>query len=257
MNLWGKKTGCWMLALGLAATVGARRPEPNAYLNRPVRSAAELVMQAKNDPEVMDRYMRHFALGRREVLALLSSLHLAKIKRDTPMTVFNCSEQDGVIRQRLFSIKAGAWVFADASGRPVLKMTCGNPFWTRPPEAPEEVETATVPVTLRQDQVLASTETLPIAEVVEPPFEVPEPLAVPPVPHLELPGTEDVFTRPSRRAPLWPWLLGTFALDHPGGGRDFRKRKNDPPVPGPAGALAFGIPALAGALRRRRRSRQV
>ncbi|MCO5296363.1 MAG: hypothetical protein M9921_05850 [Fimbriimonadaceae bacterium] len=242
-----------MLALGLAASAMAHRPEPNAYLNRPAHSTAELVQQAKSDPAVMDRYMRHYGMSRQEVIELLSGLHLAAMAQDTPMAVYNCSEQDGVIRSRLFVIKKGSWVFADASGRPVVKKTCGNPFWTTPPPAPDEVQTATLPATIRQDELMASVETMPVAELVEPAFEVPEPLpyaVAPPV----VPETEAIFATHSRRTPLWPFIVGGVVLDHPGGGGGRRRRKviTEPPVPGPAGALAFGIPALAGALRRRR-----
>lgn len=247
MKPWSKKTGCWLLAVGLAGSAMARRPEPNAFLNKPAHTTQELVRQAKADPQVMDRFMRHFGMDRQEVIALLSSLHLATLKKDTPMTVYNCSEKDGAIRSRLFAIKAGSWIFVDASGTPILKKTCGNPFWAKPPEAPTEVETETLPASVRTEQIMTSMETMPAAELVEPPFDVPEPLAIPPQPLIEIPEIEE-FSKPSRRTALWPLLLVLVPLDHPGG-----RPKNEPPVPGPAGALMFAVPALAGALKRRRR----
>ena len=115
MMTWSKQTGSLVLMLGLSACAMAQRPEPNAFLNKPVHSVAELVAQLKADPIVMDRYMRHFGMTGDEVVAMANELHLAKMKKDTPMTVYNCNDQ-GVIGSKVFMIKAGALVFVDKFG---------------------------------------------------------------------------------------------------------------------------------------------
>lgn len=247
MRAWSKYTGCLMLVLGLASTTLAQRPEPNAFLNKPVRTAEGLRRQVTNDPEVTDRYMRHYAMTRAEVLDLMAGLHMARLAKNTPMTVFNVNDR-GVIGSRLFVIKAGSMLFVDQDGTPVLKVSCGNPFFrdTEILHAQSEVEVEAVTHPLKYDDEEGFV-AMPVAELLEPSFAVAEALPEEQPIHLPLGGTEDVFTRPGSDPALWPLLLL-------GGLRGSPRNppKEDSPVPGPAAAIMFAGPMAAAALRRRK-----
>lgn len=239
-----------MLGLGLVASAAAQRPEPNAFLNKPAHSTAELVRQIKSDPVVMDRFMRHFGMSKDEVVAMMSELRLAKMKKDTPMTVYNCNDQ-GVIGSKVFMIKAGALVYVDKYGNPVLKGTCANPFFGRIPFDVPEVETEPYLGPMRKSDDVEAIVEMPMSELVEPPFEPVPILPLPTPPRIEIPGTEDTFVESRRRSAPWGWLLlGGLFID-----KDCC-RPCPPPekcVPGPAAALAFGGPAMAAMARRRRK----
>ena len=247
MKTWSKQTGSLVLMLGLAVCAVAQRPEPNAFLNKPVHSVAELVSQIKADPVVMDRYMRHFGMTSDEVVAMANELHLAKMKKDTPMTVYNCNDQ-GVIGSKVFMIKAGALVFVDKYGTPILKKTCANPFFGRTPIDVPEVETEPVVGPIHTNDDEPAMDAMPMTELVEPPFEIVPPIVPPTQPRIEIPGTEDPFVAPRRRNDPWALLLlGGFFIR---GGKDCPP---ETPVPGPAAAIMFGGPAAAALIRRKLR----
>ena len=121
----------WILAGFLAAALAFGRPEPNAFLNRPARTVGQLVRQVRSDPEVRDRFLRHYHLSPTGLEEFLSGLRVARLERDGLYPVFNC-RPDGVIRCRLLRLRRGTLVFADRFGRPVLKLLCGNPIGTVP-----------------------------------------------------------------------------------------------------------------------------
>ncbi len=235
-----------MLLFGLAVSVLAQRPEPNSFLNRSVHSTGELVQQMNTDPVVMDRFMRHFAMTRTEVVAMASQLSLAKIKNDTLMTVYNCNKR-AVIGSRVFVIKAGALVFVDKYGTPVLKKTCANPLFGRIRIDVPEVATEAVVSPLSATERVDAIEAMPMAELLEPAFEPVPILPIPGQPRIELPGVEDPFLQVRRGD--YPWallMLGGSAV--PGK----RNTRPETPVPGPAAAIMFGVPALVALVRRKR-----
>ena len=241
--------------LGLAVCAVAQRPEPNAFLNKPVHSVAELVSQMKADPVVMDRFMRHFGMTSDEVVAMANELHLAKMKKDTPMTVYNCNDR-GVIGSKVFMIKAGALVFVDKYGTPILKKTCANPFFGRTPIDVPEVETEPVVGPIHTNDGEPAMDAMPMTELVEPPFELVPPILPPKQPRIEIFGTEDPFVDKRRRNDPWALLLlGGFLIK---GGKDYPPVKPGTglvpsPVPGPAAAIMFGAPAALAFTRRKLR----
>lgn len=103
------------------------RAERNAFLNKRVRTHAQLMRQVERDDVVMDRYMRHFGMTRKQVIDLFSGLHLSKTKEDAVFLVYNVPES-GELRARSIFYKKGTKVWADPTGKPVLKASCGNPL---------------------------------------------------------------------------------------------------------------------------------
>ena len=126
----------------------AARPDRNAYLNTPFTSVSGLVAEIKHDPAVADRYMRHFGMSKDEVIALISKMHVTRLDRDTPVTMFSVPA-GGAIKTHHTVMHKGERVFADADGNIILKMLCGNPVvggreHTEVAFTPETANTATI-----------------------------------------------------------------------------------------------------------------
>lgn len=118
----------WIVAvtvLTLGCVAWASRPEPNAFLNRKADTVQQLVQQVKTDGEVADRFERHFGKSKEELVAYFSDLHLARLNEDGTYMIYSVDDK-GIIKARPQHLKAGTRVFADASGLPVLKASCGN-----------------------------------------------------------------------------------------------------------------------------------
>lgn len=119
---------------GLAVVVGislvtfsVARPDRNAFLNVRAVTVPQLVEQVRRDPEVMDRYRRHYSMNDAEVLAFLSSLKLARINKAGAYRVYSVPP-DGSIKMSVRNFREGTPVFADLVGRPVMILKCGNPL---------------------------------------------------------------------------------------------------------------------------------
>ena len=87
----------------------------------------ELVSQIKSDRQVADRFMRHFSMGRDEVIEYVSSLHLGTIQKSSYFTIYSAPE-NGVLKSHVSFFKKGTPAFVDADGNPILRVKCGNPF---------------------------------------------------------------------------------------------------------------------------------
>lgn len=174
----------------LATSLCMARPEPNAFLNKPAWTHGELMTQLRGDSQVMSRMMRHFGMTREEILAMAQTLRAGALDRDGVYLVYNCHE-DEVIRARVIFYKKGTKVWEDASGKPILKMSCANPMVrgtddqqilqtqnpgspvteTRPivpqpePPAPSEVEAAILPSQVEPSPIAAPAAMLPAAAV--------------------------------------------------------------------------------------------
>src|SRR5690349_6353120 len=101
------------MVLSVLTVCTSARPDRNAFLNKAVNTTAELVQQAKRDPEVMDRYMHHFGMTRAEVLAYLGTRKPDTIKEEAVYAVYSVPE-GGKIKLHLERFKKGHKIFAQA-----------------------------------------------------------------------------------------------------------------------------------------------
>lgn len=119
----------WACALSLVAVAACSfasdRPEPNAFLNKRAKTVQDLIRAVQNDPEVADRYVRHFGKSREDVVEYFRTLHLAKLNQTGTYTIYSVDDH-GVIKSHPELLRAGTVVYADSAGTPILKATCGN-----------------------------------------------------------------------------------------------------------------------------------
>jgi hypothetical protein len=106
--------GIFMI-LSVLTVCAVARPDRNAFINQKVNTTAELVNQARRDPAVMDRYMRHFGMSRTEVLSYLGTLKPDTIKEEGIYAIYSVPE-GGKIKMRMERLKKGHKVFAQADG---------------------------------------------------------------------------------------------------------------------------------------------
>lgn len=234
------------------------RPERNSYLNRPAKSVAQLLDQIRRDPEVADRFMRHFAMTKNQVIAFFSTLRVARLPREGVYEMYSVPVGGG-LKMRKFRLRKGELVFVDRSGMPILRLRCGNPL-TLGPNQPRPLSPDNVgkPHVLKSD-VEVPTSTTPVELVTTPiPPDVPTELAVPPTrpPFVTPPSvvtpppTVSARVPPTATSPLAGGAiagLGAIAyfVGKKGGGGQ------NPPVPEPATLVLVGA-AAAGVIRRRR-----
>jgi len=124
---------CGIAALAMGSAAFAR-PDINAFLNQRATSIKSLVNQARTDPEVMDRYQRHYAMTRAEVTAFLSTMRIGRMDKACVTTIYSVPP-DGHIKMHYGKVREGAYVFCDLAGNPILLAKCGNPL-TRGPKSP-------------------------------------------------------------------------------------------------------------------------
>lgn len=152
-----------VLALLALAVCAFARPEPNAFLNKKADSVPQLVGQVKTDDQVMSRYMRHFGMTEKEVVAYFQTLRLDTLKEDGVYLVYNVPENTEEVRAKAIFYKKGTKVWVDKNGGIVLKHSCGNPMargtdvQTVPVEASLESEPTLV---TRDTELTALTETV-------------------------------------------------------------------------------------------------
>ena len=250
----------------LAVSVPAKaRPDLNAFVNRKVSNTSTLVAHVKADPEVADRYERHFSMNRQELVSYLQTLHAGKLQREGVYTVYSVPD-GGRVKMHIERLKKGAPMFLDASGRPILVVKCGNPVVLGPARvrrgnplvaAPTGKDT-TRTMALLTPRDAAAVEPTDLVALVP---EVPEPI-LPNVAPIEpaAPGTAIATTTANIAsvpavatgghafpyAALLP--LGFLGFIHHGGGGD-----NVNPVPEPATVVIMGLGLVGVATRRRRR----
>lgn len=117
------------LAVGPATTAPFLPVPPAAFLNYPAASGRELSQEAALDPLVLSRLARHFHCSRRAMAAYIASrLVRTRLTRATRYRV-GCLTPLGREYSVTERLPAGTPVFADSqTGRPVLKLACGNPL---------------------------------------------------------------------------------------------------------------------------------
>lgn len=119
------------LALTLACVGGAQASQDiNAFAGS-VRSVGELAKQVSSESMVAQRYMLHFGMSQKEVLAYLGTLKLANLEVDGMYTVYEVP--DGLtIKSHIQTLSKGEPVLEDAFGNAVILATSGNPLTLGP-----------------------------------------------------------------------------------------------------------------------------
>lgn len=222
----------------ISAGVWAQRPERNAFLDHRCSSTAALVTEARNNPEVMDRFCRHFAMGHDDMLRYLGSLHVSHLARSGVYTVYSVPAP-GYVKAHAERIAKGTLIFADMNEAPILLEKCGNPL-TLGPSQP--VEVAAVPIVTPAPPV---REEVVVGEVTPAPPIMPAPAPEVPVLVASAPPPVAVAQVGGAGFTAWPLLFVPLLFVHGGHGCSCSSGCNCQPVPEPASFLAFGIGAAA------------
>lgn len=230
---------CTCLCLGSVAW--ARRPDLNAFLNRKVTTVSGLVREVRDDPAVMDRYKRHYAMTDSQVIDFMRSLHATRLNRSETFPVYSVPDA-GYIKVHDQTLKSGTWVFSDSAGQPQLMMKCGNPL-SRGPMTPEALNPIDVTPMNAFDLRDQNVEIVP-APIDQPDFialyQPPLPTLVEPEYEAAMPGQLPLFPIGAAGTNLFPLLLGlagigTVGTIGGGGGGGGN------PVPEPSAMLALAI----------------
>jgi len=225
--------GCALLVASAFA-----RPDLNAFLNKKVDTTSELVTQAKRDPQVMDRYMRHFGMSRSEVLDYLASLHPDTIKETGVYAIYSVPE-GGKIKMHIQKLEKGNKIFASNDGIPQLILLCGNPLSLGPKHVVALNKTPVTTEVNYADEIPpevvtdVNTDFEPVAMVEPAPYALVT-TSTPPIPILSSGGGFN---------PL-PLALG---------GLGFINRGGSSPTPEPMTMIAFGT-GIAFLVKKRRKA---
>jgi len=239
----------------LPSYLAGPRPERGSFLNHPARNLKEVILQVQGDPVTADRLMRHFQMSKPNLVAYLRTLHMAQLKEDGVYFVFNVHE-DGVIRERIFNLPKGTWVYADALGTPILRHLCANPMTRGPKRGVAPQTFGTVGDEQGFSQLAVPVASQEVVAMIDPSMpEDPAPLTEPEMPqppekpleHIKLPevalpstgGSGAVFQ-----------VLGLGSIVTVGAIASLGGDDGNPPVPEPASFLAFGVPLAYLAARR-------
>lgn len=246
-----------VLMMALGCTIALARPDRNAFLNQKATSVGQLINQVRRDPEVMDRYRRHFAMTDREVVSFFSGLRLARLTVAGAYNVYSVPP-GGYIKAHVQKLRLGTPVYADAFGNPILIVKCGNPL-TLGPKAPEAANEPD-PVALKRKKTEElrelQTEQQDFLEFGELVVMTPDDVAQPSEPN------EEIITTQQSPIPIIPaggpiggWILGLLGsgLIIGGGGGDDGGGETVVPEP-----TTLGVIAVAGVgMLLRRRTRRV
>lgn len=239
---------CRLLLAGAFASVCAialARTDQNSFLNRPANTVSELISQVNSDKQVADRFMRHFAMSKPDLIDMFSKLKTGRLQSDGVYLVYNVPGWEEV-RSRALFFRKGTLVWTDQEGTPVLKASCGNPMVRG-----SDIGVATVATGIDAQPVLAYRDLLATS---------PETSFIEATPNLAAPGTVEVNaadvlpTVPSTpqvtNGNSFPYILplGLGALFGFNNG-------NTPPVPEPCTMLALSVGGAA-MLRARKRSKR-
>jgi len=270
--MFGVKSSVYGLPLVLLTSTAYARPDRNAFLNHRVSSIGQLIQQIKTDKAVADRYMRHYAMSKSELIGYLSSLHAMRLDHAETFTIYSVPA-NGVVKMHRAKLKKGELMFATATNGPVLIAKCGNPVGLGPAAASPPNEIMGIPGNVPQETLRAldvdqdvPSDALMASNILPP--DVPKenndtgdviPVNPPTttttvVPTIPIEPPSSFALPPSGFGSLFPGLIGlgtigAIAINHGGD-------NNGAPVPEPTTlvAMGLGVASFAG-LRRAKRSR--
>jgi hypothetical protein len=227
-----------------AAHAAAAHVELGSFLNRPASTTDQLVQQTRRDRQVLDRYERHFHMSERELVQMFSGLHPAKLGHSGSFTVYNVHD-DNIIRARVFILKKGTPVFEDENGKPILKISCGNPLVAPRPKVVVVVtpNKPCPPVVIPPPAPVVEEK---VTTIIMPPAPEAPPVVQPAAPVTNVYHEGSVVTNSKSSLFILPILL--FINNH-----GHHENKTKQPVPEPASMLVMAIGAGALAIKRRRK----
>lgn len=203
-----------LVALNLSS---ARRPEPNAFIEKSCPTHEALMEHLKANDVVMGRYMRHFGMTRQQVLEYVGTFHMDTLKQDGVYLVYNTPESNEIHSRSIF-YKKGTKVWVDSMGNPVMKVSCGNPMVRGTdvqlvPGTPLEGQADVMPM-----EAPVAGETAPVdVEAVE---NLPLEAAPLPAAPTQLPASVEGVSRGGGAGWLALLPLAGLATIHSGGGDD-------------------------------------
>lgn len=226
------------------AQAAAAHVETGSFLNKKCTSTDQLIRQVETDRQVEMRYEQHFHMSKGEIVRMFEHLHPARLENTGAYVVYNYHD-DGIIRQRVFKLRRGTWVFMDEAGRAVLKSSCGNPMVAPTPRVvikmvpgPKEIIKEQLPAPPPQVIVV------PAPPVAPPPPAAPMPVPpCPPAPPAPVVG--NVNNHYESSVFVLPLLLIINNHSHH---EDHHKQ----PVPEPASMLVIAFGASSLFIRRRK-----
>jgi hypothetical protein len=164
-----------------ALNIGYGQPPTNSFCRLTPHSTQQLINQCRTNPEVMDRYTRHFAMTESELIAYFSTLTLGELQQDTEFTVYGVP-RNGKLHFHRWVLKKGEKVFFDPSGHAILQMRCGNPL-TLGPRNPIALSETPEPVYANADlaslQPIGGESEATPAEITPAAPETPDAIAAP------------------------------------------------------------------------------
>ena len=108
-------------------------PTHDAFSGTRFATTDEFIAQLKRDPQMRKRYTKHFGVTEDELVEVFArTLVPTTLPTDKTLEVYGITKK-GVIYRRKVRLKAGTRVFTTASGKVVLKWSCGNPVVERLP----------------------------------------------------------------------------------------------------------------------------
>lgn len=242
-----------VVAIVGALVASAQRPERNSFLNEKALSVAAVIHQFDTDPEVRDRFRRHYAMSDEEIRSYFASLRLAKVKNPGAFRVFGVAD-NGVIHATTQKLRKGAVVLVEVDGTLAMRMYCGNPMTLGPADvtAPNDMDTELIDRTtvsvreLELPEQMSSAEFGPNEEMIPTVGPVPDhPLPTTTTPTTTETGGEgpaDLTGGPALNPLAFLPLFFVATPVHHG----------KTPIPEPASVVAVSL-GLAGLVLRRRR----
>lgn len=234
------------VAAFFVAVVATASTEPNSFLLYPAPNHASLMRQARNEPVLMKRFMRHFGMNRDEVLSMLEGLKLSRLDEDGMYLIYNVPESEE-LRSRVIFYRKGTLVWVNQSGQPVLKASCANPMvrgtdialaYVAPPKV-----NMTSSMAMRDFEAVTPPETAMVLN----PMSTIEPTVIENSAQALLPQPPEIPTVSNQPIGAPWWILpaaGAFLI---------RTGDDPPPIPEPFTIISFGAGAAALVARRRLR----
>jgi len=184
------------------------RPDRNAFLNQRAANLNQLIAQVKKDPEVRDRFRRHFGMSDSELMSYLSTLKPARLTQKETFIVYSVPP-DNKIKAHVETFYPGVGIYRDITGAPILIAKCGNPLHFGPKKVVAD-NPIQVAVTQDVDARIAESAVDPSEELVTASNIMTPEMPLEPVNPIETTGGSPVIIP---AVPVFsPWLLGVLGL---------------------------------------------